>query len=247
MSALVKILIVSVFFLALLCGGQAFANDYKEISTKEAKALIEKDKNILTIFPLSKIEYDYLHIAGSVHIPIEELAKKLPTDLNKPLIFYSIGGSTTSGRAASMAKKLGYQHVYDYREGLPAWVAAGYPTTSVEKLTGGWVNKMTIAEIFSKLKKNEKIVLLDCNLKSDIEKIRIDSPTRVYIPLEELHIRYKELPKDKEIAVICLTGIRSQNAARFLTSKGFSAVFSVEGGVQEWVAEKKPIIRNVGG
>jgi rhodanese-related sulfurtransferase len=62
-----------------------------------------------------------------------------------------------------------------------------------------------------------------------------------------LHTRYKELPRNKEIAVICLTGSRSPTAVRFLLSKGFPTVFSVDGGVQKWVAEKRPIIRNIGG
>lgn len=248
MTRLVKIISVSVFFLALVFGGPAFANSYSEIDTAAAKALTEKDKNILIIFPLSKIEYDNVHIAGAVHIPMEELEKKLPADHNKPLIFYCIGEkSTASWRAASIAAKLGYLHVYAYREGLPAWVAAGYPTMSVEKLADGWVQKMTTEQLVAKLLNNGNVILLDCNLKADTEKLRVDSPKRVYIPLEELHTRYKELPKNKEIAVICLTGTRSPTAVRFLLAKGFPVVFSVDGGVQKWVAEKRPIIRNIGG
>lgn len=248
MTDLVKIISVSSFFLALVFGGQAFANGYQEIGTAEVKALMEKDKKTLTVFPLSKIEYDNLHIAGAVHIPIEELEQKLPADHSQPLIFYCIGEkSTASWRAAAIASKLGYLHVYAYREGLPAWVTAGNPTMSLEKLPNGWVQKMTTEELSAKLLHNDNVVLLDCNLKADTQKLRVDSAKRIYIPLEELHSRYKELPRNKEIAVICLTGSRSPTAVRFLLSKGFPTVFSVDGGVQKWVAEKRPIIRNIGG
>lgn len=248
MAGLIKTIGVSSFFLALVFCGQVFAAGYAEIDTAEVKALMAKDKNVLVVFPLSKIEYDNLHIAGSVHIPMDELAKKLPADHSKPLIFYCLGErSTASWRAATIAAKLGYLHVYAYREGLAAWAATGYPTMSMEKLPDVFVRKMTTEQLVTKLLNNENVILLDCNLKSDTEKLRVDSSKRVYIPLEELHLRYKELPKNKEIAVICLTGTRSPNAVRFLTAKGFPTVFSVDGGVQKWVAEKRPIIRNIGG
>lgn len=248
MTDLVKIISVSSFFLALVFGGQAFADGYQEIGTAEVKSMMAQDKNTLVVFPLSKIEYDNQHIAGSVHIPIEELAKKLPADHSKQIIFYCIGEkSTASWRAAAIATQLGYLHVYAYREGLPAWVAAGNPTMSGEKLPESWVQKVSTEELSAKLLHNDNVVLLDCNLKADTQKIRVDSPKRVYIPLEELHTRYKELPRNKEIVVICLTGSRSPTAVRFLLSKGYPSVFSVDGGVQKWVAEKRPIIRNIGG
>lgn len=248
MTGLGKIVSIFVFFLALVFGGQAFADGYQEIGTAQVKALMAKDKNILVVFPLSKIEYDNLHIAGAVHIPIEELEKKLPADHSQPLIFYCIGEkSTASWRAANIATKLGYLHVYAYREGLPAWVAAGNATMSGEKLPDGWVQKVTTEQVYAKLTSNDNVVLLDCNLKADTQKLRVDSPKRICIPLEELHTRYKELPRNKEIVVICLTGSRSPTAVRFLLTKGFSTVFSVDGGVQKWVAEKRPIIRNIGG
>lgn len=234
--------------LFLLLGGVVFAEGYKEIGTAEVKALMEKDKKVQVVFPLSKIEYDNLHIAGSLHIPLGEFKAKLPADHTTPLVFYCIGDrSTTSWRAAESAIKLGYLNVYAYREGLPAWVAAGYPTATVEKIPDAWVEKISTEQLAAKLTGNENIVLLDCNLESDVQKLKIDSPRRVYIPLEELHTRYKELPKNRTIAVICLTGMRSPAAARFLLSKGFSSVVSVDGGVQRWVVEKRPIIRNIGG
>lgn len=248
MTGLVKIISVAIFFLVLVFGGQVFAAGYAEIGTAEVRDLMEKDKNVLVVFPLSKIEYENLHIAGSVHIPMDELEKKLPANHGKPLIFYCMGErSTASWRAASIAVKLGYLHVYAYREGLPAWAATGSPTMSAEKLPDSFVKKMTTEQLVAKLLNNENIILLDCNLKSDTEKLRVDSSKRVYIPLEELHLRYKELPRNKEIAVICLTGTRSPSAVRFLNAKGFPTVFSVDGGVQKWVAEKRPIIRNIGG
>jgi len=48
-----------------------------------------------------------------------------------------------------------------------------------------------------------------------------------------LQDRYEELPKDAEIMIVCRSGNRSDLAASFLDSKGFSAVYDI-GGIQSW-------------
>ena len=45
---------------------------------------------------------------------------------------------------------------------------------------------------------------------------------------------FKDLPKDRPIAVICLTSHRSPIAADFLIQSGFQSVFNITGGMVEW-------------
>lgn len=53
---------------------------------------------------------------------------KLPADKAKPLVFYCNGSPCWKGyKAAAAAIKAGHGKVYWYRDGLPAWKAAGYP------------------------------------------------------------------------------------------------------------------------
>lgn len=244
MSMMTKIsFIVAMLFLSL--STPLLAAPYQEIDTQLLKAMLDKDKNILLVFPLSKIEYNDLHIAGSVFIPLEDLKKKLPDDRTRPLVFYCLGEKcTASWRAAEIAVNLGYQRVYAYRSGLPAWVAAGYPTASIEVLPKMQVKKISTDELQQRLKNDNNIVLLDSSLEADVEKFSIDSPKRIYIPFEELSDRYREIPRDKMVAVICLKGTRAPTAVRYLAKKGFSNVVSVEGGIEQWIKEKKPVVRN---
>jgi rhodanese-related sulfurtransferase len=45
---------------------------------------------------------------------------------------------------------------------------------------------------------------------------------------------FLDLPKDRAIAVICLTSHRSPIAANALVKTGFSKVFNITGGMMEW-------------
>lgn len=55
------------------------------------------------------------------------------------------------------------------------------------------------------------------------------------IPLHELSQKAeKELSKDKEVIVICQSGMRSQKASKTLKKLGFTNVTNVKGGLSAW-------------
>jgi rhodanese-related sulfurtransferase len=55
-----------------------------------------------------------------------------------------------------------------------------------------------------------------------------------------LEARYGELPLDDSILVVCRGGGRSNRAANFLDSKGFSMVYDMMGGMMAWLWETEP-------
>ena len=63
------------------------------ITAPEVKDMIEKDPNAVLINVLSAIEYDGLHITGSINIPITSFRNSdlLPKDLDHPIITYCMG------------------------------------------------------------------------------------------------------------------------------------------------------------
>ena len=86
-----KMLIFIVVTLMLLVpASHAMGADWKEIKAGELKIMMEKG-DALVVFPLSKIEFNDLHIKGSVNIPMHELKEALPKDKDKPLAFYCLG------------------------------------------------------------------------------------------------------------------------------------------------------------
>jgi len=233
--------IVIFLFVVPVAAKSGAMKGYKEVDAGQLKSMMASG-NLLVVFPLSSIEFRDLHIAGSVNIPLNNLESGLPSDKNKPLVFYCLGVKcTASWRAAEKAVKLGYQNVYAFRKGLPAWVDAGFPTTSIEKLPKVDIAQISTDSLLNLMTSGEDYVLLDVCLKRDADKFWIDSPKRVHVPFDELESRLGDIPKDKKVIVICLKGKRSPTAIRYLSAKGFKNLISVKGGMQQWVLEGKPV------
>ena len=65
----------------------------------------------------------------------------------------------------------------------------------------------------------------------------------MHLPLGELATRIAELPRDREIVVMCLSGGRSQVASGILARSGFASVANLSGGITAWVRDGFPTMR----
>ncbi|WP_019243850.1 MULTISPECIES: rhodanese-like domain-containing protein [Bacillus] len=54
------------------------------------------------------------------------------------------------------------------------------------------------------------------------------------IPLHELNSKASQLSKEKEVVVICQSGMRSNKASKLLKKLGFQSVTNVKGGMSAW-------------
>jgi rhodanese-related sulfurtransferase len=59
----------------------------------------------------------------------------------------------------------------------------------------------------------------------------------LYIPMQTIPQRLAELPQDRPIACLCHHGMRSQQVAAFLHSRGFENVINIAGGIDLWSRE----------
>ncbi len=101
--------------------------------------------------------------------------------------------------------------------------SCNYKETKQENL------EIDVKSLFEKIK-NEDIILLDVRGEDEFQITKIEKS--ILIPIQELPKRFQELPK-KEIITYCRTGVRSLQAANFLTQQGYKAK-SVHGGLHAW-------------
>ena len=67
-------------------------------------------------------------------------------------------------------------------------------------------------------------------------------PGATLIPLDQLSARYGELPTDQEIVIYCRSGNRSAQALSLLTEAGFSTIYSMNGGINNWISAGYEIV-----
>ncbi|MGB3909366.1 MAG: rhodanese-like domain-containing protein [Pseudolysinimonas sp.] len=80
--------------------------------------------------------------------------------------------------------------------------------------------------------------IIDVREPHEFAEARLDGATNV--PLGDLPSRLAELPRDRTIYVMCLSGGRSARATAFLRGAGFDAI-DVEGGISRWYQAGFPV------
>lgn len=59
-------------------------------------------------------------------------------------------------------------------------------------------------------------------------------PGSVSLPLGEIPARAAELPRDRDVVLVCHHGVRSLQAAEELAARGHERVADLEGGIDAW-------------
>ncbi|MFD0863669.1 molybdopterin-synthase adenylyltransferase MoeB [Sungkyunkwania multivorans] len=99
-------------------------------------------------------------------------------------------------------------------------------------------NSIKEISIFEALKKQDTL-FVDVREAHEMPKVGIVSA--INIPLQQLEEKLDDLDKEKEIILLCQTGVRSKKAAEILQKKGFGKVFNLRGGAVD--LEKEPILK----
>ena len=80
------------------------------------------------------------------------------------------------------------------------------------------------------------------DIREDWELARCALSDSLHVPMHELPRRLADLPRDRDLVVVCHHGVRSRMAARFLAGAGFGPVWNLTGGVEAWAAEVDPTL-----
>lgn len=83
-------------------------------------------------------------------------------------------------------------------------------------------------------------LLIDVREKDEVAQLAYDVPNIMNIPLSQFEERYTEVPKDKEVVMVCKSGGRSLRAAGFLINHGYDKVVNMEHGIVRWIQKGFP-------
>lgn len=92
---------------------------------------------------------------------------------------------------------------------------------------------ITTTELKTMLKdKNQNPIYIDVRTPGEFKSNKIKGFKNM--PLNNLSTSMNQLPKDRQIVIICQSGARSSAAYRQLSSAGFTDLVNVRGGMSQW-------------
>lgn len=100
------------------------------LSSSDAVQLMNQDAAVVDV--RSSSEFKKAHILGAKHIPlagIDERAKEITRNTDKPILVYCAAGSHAP-QAAAKLRAQGYSNVHALRGGLNNWQADKMPVTT---------------------------------------------------------------------------------------------------------------------
>jgi rhodanese-related sulfurtransferase len=81
-------------------------------------------------------------------------------------------------------------------------------------------------------------MLVDVREQNEYDDMHAQGAT--LLPLSELESRFSELPKDRELVMICRSGARSARAGEYLMQNGYDRVVNLGGGTLAWAEAGLP-------
>jgi len=103
------------------------------------------------------------------------------------------------------------------------------------------VGNLTPQEFLDQRTKGVPMTLVDVREDWETELAPVPSP-HLHIPMGQIAERIGELDPNVATVVICRSGGRSAEVARFLSTRGFGDVFNLAGGILAWSRDIDPKI-----
>lgn len=98
------------------------------------------------------------------------------------------------------------------------------------------MEQITAAELRSKLAAKEEIIIIDVREKWEYEEVQLHPSTRNH-PLGSIPHQLEAINYLKDVAFVvhCRTGVRSNQAQKFLIKNGFTKVINLVGGIDGYL------------
>jgi rhodanese-related sulfurtransferase len=100
------------------------------------------------------------------------------------------------------------------------------------------MQEMTPAEVVARQERGEAPMLLDVREDWELAIARLEPA--VHIAMGDIPSRFRELPQDRDVVVLCRSGGRSAQVAQFLQQQGYTRVWNLAGGILAWAETVDP-------
>jgi DMSO/TMAO reductase YedYZ molybdopterin-dependent catalytic subunit/glyoxylase-like metal-dependent hydrolase (beta-lactamase superfamily II) len=176
-------------------------------------------------------------LAGAREIPLAALTDSMSAlDPAAPVVVYCASGYR-SVVAMSALRAAGFDDVSDLVGGFGAWQNAGLPSS-----LGDGANSIgdvpQVGARAAKIRIDSGALMLDVR---EPDEWYTHAPGAMFIPMGRVGACRHELPRDRQIVVVCRSGGRSAAVTALLRRAGFDAV-NLAGGMCAWASAGLPVV-----
>ncbi|MFN3664534.1 MAG: rhodanese-like domain-containing protein [Sediminibacterium sp.] len=87
----------------------------------------------------------------------------------------------------------------------------------------------------------EGALIVDVRENEEVNELACDVPAILHIPLSEFEERFNEVPRNREVILVCRSGIRSLKATYYLMNHGYTNVMNMQHGMLRWADKGFPV------
>ncbi len=202
----------------------------KPLSLDDVLALQQEGAQVIDV--RDSADFAGAHLPGSINIGLGgKFASWAGTLLYKEKKIVIVAEPGTEQEAATRLGRVGMDDVVGYLDGGMASVGQ-----RAELLAA--TERITAQNLAEQLESSTDALVLDVRTEKEWEGGHIEGS--VNIPLPHLAERLDELPRDKELYVVCRSGYRSSIASSQLLAAGLTNFRDVVGGMEAWAASSLP-------
>ena len=116
--------------------------------------------------------------------------------------------------------------------------AVTHASNALRNKCEGLVQSYSPVELHTKADNNENFIVLDVRTLAEIDLLGKLPYRYVHIPLGELEKRMDEIPRDREVVILCKVGGREWITYTHLKRSGYTKIAILEGGILAWPYER---------
>jgi len=218
-----------------------------DLSIEEFRALAEAGKSYALLDIREPGEYSAGHIPNATSLPRREIEFRIGhlVPVRKTPIIIAGGTDLRASLAAQTIEAIGYQRVFQLKEGFPGWAQAGHPVATgvnvPSKRFGEGIHlkcgvpEIDPRELHLRMTRGEPIRVLDARTPEEYGRFCI--PGGVNVPGGDLVLWAGDLKKEPSglIVVNCAGRTRSIIGTQTLRLLGLDNVAALKNGTMGWV------------
>jgi rhodanese-related sulfurtransferase len=242
----VSLVLVALSISVLCLAAEKTKDGFMILTSEQLKVMLEnKNAGLMLIDARTTVEYQEAHILNAVSIPLTVFEKDiaaLTAPKNTRLVFYCNGIKCgKSGKAALIARSMGYTDISIFADGMPVWEEKGFPLYTGPEYDKTVQTSMIKPAVVKVLLDRAPSTVTVVDVRDSKEFSEGHVPGAINIPVEIFAAGSGVLDKGKQIIVYCNSGGRSYNAYRKLQKLAYPNIAQMI--FEDWKSDGLPVAK----